>query len=141
MTTFTTRHTPVSQSDAQLLRVAMRADATMCAGVGLFAAMAADQLSRLSGLTPTAEWAAGAALVAYGALLYSLARVRDIRRVGIGVLAANVAFAVAIAVVLAAGWLPLTPFGTATILAFTAGAVGFAYLQYLGVRRLAPPRP
>ncbi|PRC44063.1 hypothetical protein C6A85_000000102145 [Mycobacterium sp. ITM-2017-0098] len=141
MTAITTRHTPVTQPDAQLLRFAMRADATMCAGVGLFAAMAADPLSRLSGLTPTAEWIAGATLVAYGALLYGLARVRDIRRVGVGVLIANVAFAVAVAVVLAAGWLPLTPFGTATTLAFTAGAVGFAYLQYLGVRRLAPPRP
>ncbi len=38
---------------------------------------------------------------------------------------------------LVAGWLPLTAFGVAATLAFTAVTVGFAYLQYLGVRRLA----
>ena len=56
--------------ESQLLRFALRADATLCAGLGLFVAMAADPLSRLSGLSPTAEWIVGASLVAYGALLY-----------------------------------------------------------------------
>ncbi|MDG4666025.1 hypothetical protein [Mycobacterium sp. 236(2023)] len=135
MTAITTRHRPATHSDTQLLRFAMRADATLCAGLGLFVAMAADPLARLSGLTATAEWIAGAALVAYGALLYCAARLRDIRRVGLAVLAGNVAFTAAVAGVLAAGWLPLTPFGVAATVAFTAVTVGFAYLQYLGVRR------
>ncbi len=137
MTAITTRHTPATHSDSQLLRFAMRADATLCAGIGLFVAMAADPLSQLSGLTPTAEWIAGAALVAYGALLYSVARLRDIRRVGVGVLAGNAGFTVAVAVVLAAGWLPLTAFGVAAAVAFIVATMGFACLQYLGVRRLA----
>lgn len=124
-------------TDTQLLRFALRADASLCAGLGLFIAMAADPLARLSGLSPTTEWAAGATLVGYGALLYLCARVANVRLVGVGVLAGNVVFAAAVTVVLAAGWLPLTAFGTAATVAFTAVTLGFAFLQYLGVRRLA----
>jgi hypothetical protein len=135
MTAITTR--PVDQSTDSLLRFALRADATLCAGIGLFVAMAADPLSRISGLSPTAEWISGAALVAYGALLFVLAGLRDVRRVGIGVLAGNIAFAVAVGVVLAAGWLPLTALGVVMTIAFTVVTLAFAYVQYLGVRRLA----
>jgi hypothetical protein len=119
-----------------LLRFALRADATLCAGLGLLIAMAADPLSRLSGLSPTSEWISGAALVVYGATLYLLAGVPDVRRVGGFVLAGNIAFAILVTVVLVAGWLPLTSFGVAAIIAFTAVTLGFAYVQYLGVRRL-----
>jgi hypothetical protein len=113
MTAITTR--PVDQSTDSLLRFALRADATLCAGIGLFVA----------------------ALVAYGALLFVLAGLRDVRRVGIGVLAGNIAFAVAVGVVLAAGWLPLTALGVVMTIAFTVVTLAFAYVQYLGVRRLA----
>ena len=135
MTAITAR--PLSDSTDSLLRFAMRADATLCAALGLLVAMAADPLSKLSGLPSTAEWATGAGLVAYGALLYILAAVGDIRRVGIGVVAANVAFVAAVVTVLAAGWLPLTALGVVMTLAIAAATLAFAYLQYLGVRRLA----
>jgi hypothetical protein len=135
MTTITNR--PVNQSTDSLLRFALRADATLCAGLGLLVAMTADALSRISGLSPTSEWIAGAALVGYGVALYVAAGLHDVRRVGIGVLAGNIAFAVAVVVVLAAGWLPLTEFGVAATMAFTAVTLAFAYAQYLGVRRLA----
>ncbi len=135
MTALTTRHLPTTHSDAQLLRFALRADATLCAASGLLVAMAADALSQLSGLSPTSQWIAGAALVAYGALLYCAARLRDVRRVGLGVLAGNAVFTAAVIVVLSAGWLPLTPFGVAATVAFTAVTVGLSCLQYLGVRR------
>ena len=120
-----------------LLRFALRADATLCGALGLLVAMAADPLSLLSGLSPTSEWIAGAALVVYGAVLYAAAGIADIRRVGVGVLAGNVAFAVLVAVVLIAGWLPLTALGVVATITFTAVTLGFAYAQYLGVRRLA----
>src|SRR5690242_10066421 len=120
-----------------LLRFALRADATLCAGVGLLVAMAADPLSRLSGLSSTSEWIAGAALAVYGGALYLAAGLPDIRRVGIGVLAGNIAFAMLVAVVLAAGWLPLTELGVVATAAFTVVTLAFAYAQYLGVRRLA----
>jgi hypothetical protein len=135
MTTITNR--PVNQSTDSLLRFALRADATLCAGLGLLVAMTADALSRISGLSPTSEWIAGAALVGYGVALYVAAGLHDVRRVGIGVLAGNIAFAVAVVVVLATGWLPLTEFGVAATIAFTAVTLAFAYAQYLGVRRLA----
>jgi hypothetical protein len=119
------------------LRFALRADATLCGGLGLLVTMAADPLSKLSGLSATSEWIGGAALVGYGVLLYTLAGLAHVRRVGIGVLVGNVCFAVLVAVVLIAGWLPLTPLGVVTTIAFTVATLAFAYAQYLGVRRLA----
>jgi hypothetical protein len=135
MATITTR--PLSDSTDSLLRFAMRADATLCAGTGLIIATAADPLSRLSGLSVASEWVAGAALVVYGAVLYVLAAAPDIRRIGLIVAAANVVFAIATVAVLVAGVLPLTSAGIAMVLATVAATLGFAYLQYLGVRRLA----
>jgi hypothetical protein len=135
MATITTR--PLSDSTDSLLRFAMRADATLCAGTGLIIATAADPLSRLSGLSVASEWVAGAALVVYGAVLYVLAAAPDIRRIGLIVAAANVVFAIATVAVLVAGVLPLTGAGVAMVLATVAATLGFAYLQYLGVRRLA----
>ncbi len=135
MTAITTR--PVRESTDSLLRFALRADATLCGALGLLIAMAADPLSRLSGLSATSEWIAGAALVGYGVALYAAAGVPDVRRVGIGVFAGNVAFAVLVAVVLVADWLPLTAIGVASTIAFAVVTLAFACAQYLGVRRLA----
>lgn len=135
--TATVVHRPLSDSSDSLLRFAMRADATVCAGLGLLLAMAADPLSRLSGLSATAEWLAGAALVVYGVALYVMAAVPFVRRIGIGIVVANVVFAMAVVAVVAAGVLPLTGMGVAMMLAIVAATLGLAYLQYLGVRRLA----
>lgn len=119
-----------------LLRFALRADATLCGGLGLIIVMAADPLSRVSGLSATSEWIAGAALVAYGLALFLGAAVPDVRRLGVGVLAGNVAFAVVVSAVLVAGLLPLTEFGVVGIATFTVATVAFAWAQYLGIRRL-----
>jgi hypothetical protein len=135
MTAVTTR--PVRESTDSLLRFALRADATLCAGMGLLVAMAADPLSRLSGLSSTSEFIGGAALVVYGAALYMAAGLPDVRRVGVGVLAGNIAFAILVTVVLLARLLPLTELGVVATVAFTVATLAFAYAQYLGVRRLA----
>ena len=135
MTAITTR--PVRESSDSLLRFALRADATLCGALGLLIAMTADPLSRLSGLSATSEWIAGAALVGYGLALYVAAGLPDVRRVGVGVLVGNIAFTVLVAVVLIAGWLPLTGLGVGATIAFTVVTLAFAYAQYLGVRRLA----
>lgn len=124
-------------SDDSLLRFAMRADATVCAGLGLLVAMTADPLSRLSGLSATSEWIAGAALVVYGVALYVLAAAPFVRRVGVGIVVVNVVFAIIAVAVLVAGLLPLTRVGVAMMLAIVAATLALAYLQYLGVRRLA----
>ena len=133
--TITTR--PLSSSTDALLRFAMRTDATLCAGTGLLITITADPLSRLSGLSATSEWIAGAALVAYGVALYVLAAAPAIRRIGVGIVAANVVFSIVAVAVLVAGVLPLTGAGVVMMLATVAATLGFAYLQYLGVRRLA----
>ena len=135
MTAITTR--PLSDSSDSLLRFAMRADATLCAGLGLLIAFTADPLSRLSGLSSTSEWVTGAALVFYGAAVFMLAATPNIRATGVGIVVANVVFVVAVVAVLIAGVLPLTGLGVAMTLATAAATLGFAYLQYLGVRRLA----
>jgi len=134
MTAINTRR--LQESTDSLLRFALRADATLCAGLGLFVALAADPLSRLSGLSATSEWIGGAALVIYGAVLYMAAGLPDVRRVGTAVLGGNIAFAILVTAVLVAGWLPLTELGVVATVAFTVATLGFAYAQYLGVRRL-----
>jgi hypothetical protein len=134
MTAINTR--PVRESTDSLLRFALRADATLCAALGLLVAMAADPLSRLSGLSATSEWIGGAALVAYGVALFMATGVPNVRRVGVGVLAGNVAFSALVTVVLVAGWLPQTEFGVVATIAFTVATLAFAWAQYLGVRRL-----
>src|SRR4051795_11856136 len=134
MTAINTR--PVRESTDSLLRFALRADATLCAALGLLVAMAADPLSRLSGLSSTSEFIGGAALVSYGAALYLAAGLSDVRRVGIGVLAGNIAFAILVTAVLVAGLLPLTQFGVLATSTFTVATLAFGYAQYLGVRRL-----
>ncbi|MBU9766406.1 hypothetical protein FR943_21495 [Mycobacterium sp. TNTM28] len=120
-----------------LLRFALRADATLCAAVGLLAAMTADQLARIAGLSATAGWFAGATLVGYGALLYVLAAASHVRRLGLSVLTGNVVFAVVAVVAILAGWSPLTGAGDDLVLAFVGATAVLAWLQYRGVRRLA----
>ncbi|MCV7289300.1 MULTISPECIES: hypothetical protein [Mycolicibacterium] len=128
---------PLSDSTDSLLRFALRADATLCAGVGLLVAMAADPLARISGLSATAGWIGGAALVGYGALLYVLAALPDIRKVGVAVVIGNVAFAVTTVTAIVADWLPLSEIGADLVLSFVAATAALAWLQYRGVRRLA----
>lgn len=135
MTAITTR--PLSDSTDSLLRFALRADATVCAGVGLFTAMLADPLARVAGLSATAGWVIGAALVGYGGLLYVLAALPAIRKVGVAVATGNTVFAVASVTAVLAGWLPLTGAGTELLLGFVAATAALAWLQYRGVRRLA----
>ncbi|MDR3664800.1 MAG: hypothetical protein P4L86_31160 [Mycobacterium sp.] len=130
-------HTPpLSDSSDSLLRFALRVDGTLCSLAGLLITFTADPLSRLSGLSATSEWIAGAALVGWGFVLYLLAAIPAIRRVGTGVLIGNVVATVAAVAALASGVLPLTAAGNAMVVGIIAVGLGCAWLQYLGVRRL-----
>jgi len=134
MTAIMTR--PLSSSTDALLRFALRLDATLTGAAGLAGAAFADPLSTLTGLSPTTEYLLGAAFVAYGLVVYSLAALTDLRRVGIGVSIANVICTVATLVIVLADAAPLTGSGIAATLATGVYTAFFAYLQYLGVRRL-----
>lgn len=135
--TATLTRPPLTDSSDSLLRFVMRADATVCAATGLLVAVAADPLSRLSGLSAASEWIAGATLVCYGAMLYLLAAAPALRRIGIGVVTANLLVAAGTLAVLIAGVLPLTTAGVVMTLAVVLCTLGCAWWQYLGVRRLA----
>lgn len=135
MTAIATR--PLSDSTDSLLRFAMRADATLTGALGLFVAAAADPLAALTGLTPAQEYLLGAFFVLYGLVVFSLAALPNLRRVGIGVVLANVVCTVAAVVVVEAAVLPLTGAGVAATLSSGVYTALFALLQYLGVRRLS----
>ncbi len=131
---FATR--PVYDSTDSLLRLAMRADATITGLLGLIVAVAADPVSTLTGLTSAQEYLLGAAFVVYGLVVFVLAAAPDLRRAGLGVVVANTVCTLAAVMVVAAHALPLTGLGVTATLASGVYTAIFGYLQYLGVRRL-----
>ncbi|MDT5135352.1 MAG: hypothetical protein QOE41_4663 [Mycobacterium sp.] len=134
MTTVTTR--PISSSTDALLRFALRADATITGFAGLLGAAFANPLSSLTGLSPTTEYFIGAAFVAYGVAVFYLAALPSLRAVGIAISTANVLCTAATLLIVLADAAPLTEAGIAVTLATGVYTAFFAYLQYLGVRRL-----
>lgn len=131
----TALHTrPLYDSTDSLLRFAMRADATLTGLGGLAVAFFADPISSLTGLTSLQEYAMGAFFVLYGLAVFSLAALPNLRRAGIGVVVANLVYT--LAAVVAAEAVPMTATGVAVMLASGVYTAGFAWLQYLGVRRL-----
>lgn len=128
-----TRH--LYASTDSLLRFAMRADAAVTGLCGVAIAVVADPLSSLTGLSSATEYSLGAFFVLYGLVVFSLAAMPNLRSAGIGVAAANLAFT--LGAIVAAEALPLTATGVAASLASAIYTATFAWLQNLGVRRLA----
>ncbi len=118
-----------------LLRFAMRADATLTGLCGLTVAFVADPLSSLTGLSSNLEYALGAFFVFYGLVVFSLAASPDLRSVGLGVVVANIVLT--LGAVVAVELVPMSASGVAATLATGLFTAAFAWLQYLGVRRLA----
>jgi hypothetical protein len=135
MTAITTR--PLSDSTDSLLRFALRADATLTGFAGLVIAASAGPLSSFTGLTAGQEYALGAAFVLYGLVVFALAALPTLRGVGIGVALANVVCTLAAIVVVAAGSPSMTEAGVIITVATAVYTGFFAWLQYLGVRRLS----
>ncbi|OBG60527.1 MULTISPECIES: hypothetical protein [unclassified Mycobacterium] len=125
---------PLYDATDSLLRFAMRADATLTGLCGLAIAFLADPLSSLTGLTSLQEYSLGALFVFSGLAVFLVAAAPNLRRVGIGVIVANVVFT--LAAIVAAGVFPLSATGIAATLAVGVYTAAFAGLQYLGVRRL-----
>lgn len=118
-----------------LLRLAMRADAAISGLVGLAGIPLAGRLAELSGTTKAFEYAMGAFLIGYGVVVFGLANLPSVRRAGMGVIIANVAYTVAAVVLVLADVFPLTSAGVALNLAAGAYTLVFAELQYQGWRR------
>lgn len=134
MTALTTR--PISSSTDALLRFALRADATITGFAGLLGAAFANPLSSLTGLSPTTEYFIGAAFVAYGVAVFYLAALPSLRAVGIAISTANVLCTATTLSIVLADAAPLTEAGVVVTLVTGVYTAFFAYLQYLGVRRL-----
>lgn len=124
-------------STDSLLRFALRADAVVTGAVGLVGAFVARPVAALTGVTAAQEYALAAFFVLYGVAVYLLAALPDVRRAGIGVIAANLVCTVAAVGVIEAGALPLTGIGVVAMLASAAYTAFFALMQYRGLRRLA----
>ncbi|MGD1237976.1 hypothetical protein [Mycobacterium seoulense] len=118
-----------------LLRLAMRADAAISGVVGLAGIPLAGELAELSGTTKTFEYAMAAFLIGYGVVVFGLAALPSVRRAGMGVIVANLAYTVAAVVLVLEGVFPLTSAGVALNLAAGAYTLVFAELQYQGWRR------
>ncbi len=127
-----TRH--LYDATDSLLRFAMRADATFTGLCGLAVAFVADPLSSLTGLSPDVEYFLGAVFVLYGLVVFSLGAAPNLRRAGIGVVVANIAFT--LGAIVAAEVVPMTAIGVTASLVSAVYTAVFAALQYLGVRRL-----
>ena len=118
-----------------LLRLAMRADAAISALVCLAGIPVAGWLADLSGTTKAFEYGMAAFLIAYGAVVFGLATFPSVRRAGMAVIIANVAYTVAAIVLVLADIFPLTSTGVVLNLAAGVYTLVFAELQYQGWRR------
>jgi len=118
-----------------LLRLAMRADAAISALVGLAGIPVAGWLADLSGTTKAFEYGMAAFLIAYGMVVFGLATLPSVRRAGMAVIIANVAYTVAAIVLVLADIFPLTSTGVVLNLAAGVYTLVFAELQYQGWRR------
>jgi hypothetical protein len=118
-----------------LLRLAMRADAAISGLVGLAGIPLAGWLAELSGTTKTFEYGMAAFLIAYGVVVFGLARLPSVHRTGMGVIIANLLYTVAAVVLVLADVFPLTSAGVVLNLAAGVYTLLFAELQYQGWRR------
>ena len=132
--------TTIDRTDTRdgLLRLALRADAAISALVGLAGLPVAGWLADLSGTTKAFEYGMGAFLIGYGVVVFGLATLSSVRRAGMGVIIANVAYTVAAVVLVLADVFPLTSTGVVLNLAAGVYTLVFAELQYQGWRRATP---
>jgi hypothetical protein len=121
-----------------LLRRALQLDATGSGAMGIALLAGGGVLDSAFGVSSTLLWSIGTFFVLYAAALFFLASRVEINRVAAWiVVAGNVLWAVDSIAVLAAGRYDLTLLGEVIVLAQTAAVLGFASLQYLGLRRSA----
>ncbi|WP_327586287.1 hypothetical protein OHA25_04105 [Nonomuraea sp. NBC_00507] len=128
--------TPESTAEAKLLRFALRQDAIGSGANGLVFLTVAAIFGSMFGLPAAFLVPVGAFLVAFAAtLLYLAGRPVVNRAAVIAVMVVNVAWVLASAEVLIAGWFPLVGLGTAFVIAQAVVVAGFTGLQFAGLRK------
>lgn len=120
----------------RLLRTAMRADAVLTGLAGLVALPLAGRLAELSGTTTAIEYSLAAFFIGYGLVVFGLSRLPSLRRAGLAVIAANLAYTVAAILVVVTDVWTMSTTGVVLTLASGVYTAVFAELQYVGWRRL-----
>ena len=128
------------ETDAGLLRVALKLDALVTGANGLAYLAAAGALDGLLGVQAGTLRGLGGFLVTFAALVWLAGTRAPIRPAAAeAVIAANAAWVVASLALVAFDWLtPSTP-GIVWALMQAATVAGFAALQYAGLRRASSP--
>jgi hypothetical protein len=120
------------------LRRALIADAAVSGATGLLMAAGATTLERLLAAPSSLLRVAGVALIPYALGLVVLSRRTRLAPAGVWtVIGLNFAWAVASVLLLASGWIQPSALGYAFILVQAFAVVGFADLQFVGLRKAA----
>ncbi|GGQ05725.1 hypothetical protein [Streptosporangium pseudovulgare] len=125
-----------SNAEAKLLRFALKLDAVASGAIGLVLLAVAAISGSMFGLPAAFLVPVGAFLAVFAAdLLYLATRPALNRTVVIAVMVVNVAWVVASAEMLIAGWFPVSGLGTAFVIFQAVGVAGFTGLQFAGLRK------
>jgi hypothetical protein len=128
--------TPTTAAKDGFLRFAMRLDAAITGVLGAVFGAVAPQMSSVTGLSTTTEYALSAFFVVYGVSVFALSLLPSVRRAGVLAVGGNVLYTVlAVGVVLADVW-PLTTLDIVLVLGSGVYTLVMADLQYLGLKRL-----
>ena len=127
--------TTITATSDSLLRLAIRVDGVVVAALGVAMIAAAGPLSSLTGLPTGVEYVVGALSVAYGPLAFWLASRPRVRTTGLVIAAINVATAVGLVALVAAGVAPISDAAGEMALAIGVYTAVIGGVQYLGVRR------
>jgi hypothetical protein len=135
-TQVTSQASPFARSS--LLRYTLRGDAIFSIATGAICLADAQPLATLLGIQPPlALQILGAVLALYGAFLfYTAAQAQLNRRIVIAAIALDVIWVIDSAILLVAGWLPLTSTGMWTIGLIAIAVAVVAELKFFGLRRM-----
>ncbi len=125
-----------------LLRLVLKLDAAACGALGVASLAGAPVLDDLLGVPVVPLASVGVFLAAWAVVLWAIsARPRVSKTAAWVVILFNLAWTVDSAVVLAAGWFPLTAIGVAFVLAQAAAVAIIAAAQFYALKRAYPVRP
>jgi hypothetical protein len=127
-----------SLARSNLLRYTLRGDGLGTLAIGAICLVDAQPLATFLGVQPAlALGILGAVLVLYGAfLLYTAAQTQLNRRVVIAAIVLDLIWVIDSAILLVAGWLPLTSAGMWTIGLLAVAVAVIAELKFFGLRRM-----
>ena len=125
-----------------LLRLVLKLDAAACGALGVASLAGAPVLDDLLGVPVVPLASVGVFLAAWAVVLWAISsRPRVSKTAAWVVIVFNLAWTVDSAVVLAAGWFPLTVVGVAFVLVQAAAVAIIAAAQFYALKRAYPVRP